>query len=159
MRTCWAVAWLTWRHYSTIALVAWGAAALLGHADAGARFILNCHTAKLCRNSKACNDSNKPASWYASYHILSRSRSPEIGRVAAGRASGVKIPSFACWAYSRSCLCGCCMAADGHTVRSMSEINDYPGPHLIYNSLPIKLWQPDLSLEQFRRLLKTHLFS
>jgi len=27
------------------------------------------------------------------------------------------------------------------------------------NSLPIKLRQPDLSLEQFRRLLKTHLFS
>jgi len=28
-----------------------------------------------------------------------------------------------------------------------------------WNSLPIKLRQPDLSLEQFRRLLKTHLFS
>ena len=32
------------------------------------------------------------------------------------------------------------------------------GP-ITWNSLPIKLRLPDLSLEQFRRLLKTHLFS
>ena len=47
-------------------------------------------------------------------------------------------------------------------LRTHSSLGDrcfaVAGPRTC-NSLPIKLWQPDLSLEQFRRLLKTHLFS
>ena len=47
-------------------------------------------------------------------------------------------------------------------LRTHSSLGDrcfaVAGPRT-WNSLPIKLRQPDLSLEQFRRLLKTHLFS
>jgi len=65
------------------------------------------------------------ASGYAGQHSLSRSTSPEIGRVAAGRA------------YTLGCMDGftltlvCVAAPSGHTVRGVSEsgpaINQ--GPH------------------------------
>jgi len=45
--------------------------------------------------------------------------SPEIGRIAAGRASGVK--PWGHWDNSCCRLCGCSMPASGHTVRGGSE--------------------------------------
>ena len=45
-----------------------------------------------------------------------------------------------------------------HTVINNARCFAVAGPRT-WNSLPIKLRQPDLSLEQFRRLLKTLLFS
>ena len=63
------------------------------------------------------------ASGYVTLHIQSRLPSPEIGRVAAGRASGIKIPRVAwqCLPYSRSHQCSCCRPASGNTVRGVSE--------------------------------------
>jgi len=61
--------------------------------------------------------------------------SPKIGRVATGRACGIKYLGLHGWAYSRSRLCGYCRPASGHTVRGVTErgpvINR--GPHHIQN--------------------------
>jgi len=58
---------------------------------------------------------------------------PEIGRVAAGRASGIK--PWGHWDNSCSHLCGCCKPASGHTVRGRSERVPATNqePHLIQN--------------------------
>ena len=47
--------------------------------------------------------------------------SPEIGRVAAGMASGIKTPWVHGWGYSLCHLYVCCRPASGHTVRCVSE--------------------------------------
>jgi len=61
------------------------------------------------------------ASGYVSQHVLIRFLSPEIGRVVARRASGVKkILGWHGWAYSHSRLRGCCRPASSHTVRGTS---------------------------------------
>jgi len=66
---------------------------------------------------------------------MSRSLSPEMGRVVAGKASSTKYLGLHGWAYSRSCLFGCCMPASDHTLRGVNErrpaINQ--GPHQIQN--------------------------
>ena len=71
--------------------------------------------------------------WYTNRHPLIYSLasgymqacwfpSPEIGRIVAQRASGIKIPWVHGWAYSHChLLCDCCRPASGHTVRGVSE--------------------------------------
>jgi len=66
---------------------------------------------------------------YASQHVLSQFPRLEIGKVVAGRASGIIAPSGAWLGFPlvpfslgwASSLCGCCRPASGHTVRGMSE--------------------------------------
>ena len=73
--------------------------------------------------------------------------SPEIGRVAVGRASNVKIPWGAWLDFSHFHLYGCCRPASGH--RGVSErglvINE--GPHQIHGGYK---W----SVGSWRRVLR-----
>jgi len=55
------------------------------------------------------------ASGFANHHILSWSSSPEIGRLAAGRASGIKT-SWGAWLGLLSLSAVCCVAAAGLLV-------------------------------------------
>ena len=75
----------------------------------------------------------------ASGYIFWASPQARMGKVPAGRATGVKIKKYLGlhgWAYSHSHLCGCCRPASGRAMRGVSEkgpaiINQ--GPHPIQN--------------------------